>query len=395
MAKKPAAKVAPKTVQPSGKLTEFTAGAVKDAVAAAGGKSSNKLVALPVDSIHVMPGFNLRVTDAPDYQAALVDLKDSILLEGFYPSKPLSVFAAEIDGEITTVLVDGHRRLAAVKMAIAEGADIEMLPVVYKAPTSTDLDLAVALEKENASRPLSMYERAVLCHRMMKAGEDEDAVAARLNVTVRHVNDLKVLIAAPKAVRDLIKAGRISATEAVAQLRKEGGAEKIIEAAEKAAEKAKKAADDKAARQDARVTRQSIEDGGAADDGPKVKMVTIRNNFQVTEGSEFSYEDAAPFLTIIGDETWFKNARKKTNRIALETISVEVKIRRPKQEDAEDAGVVEEEIVLTAAQKKAADKAAAKAAKTAEEAGLDDDFDDAPDLASLGIADRADTSAEL
>lgn len=389
-------------------LTEFTAAHIADAVAATGAKKTGAQYSVPINALTVVPGFNLRITDGDTYKEGLKELCDSMLLEGYFQSKPLSVFAAEIDGKSVIAIIDGHRRYEAALMAIEEGAEIDTLPVVFKKTDQTDLDLAVAIEKENRSVPLSMLERGVLAKRMMGAGETEEAVAERLQVTVRHVNDLKILMAAPKDVRDLVKNGKVSATEAVAQLRKDPEGKKMLEAAAKAAAKA---AETGAGGERSRVTRQTIEDGETPS---TVKMATHRGNFQVKAGAEFAYEDAAPYLSLIGDETWFKKARKQTMRIALEDISIEVKVRRPVKavEEADDAGLEAAEPVAetrkapakmaapakgaaTNGKGKPAPSKAAAPAKTGrgrtqpsgEDLGLDDDDGGAPDLKALGIVD--------
>lgn len=378
----------PKTSNPSLKMIEFTASSIADAITATGAKKSGKLLLVPVDNITEVPGFNLRI-ETPEYLEGIQELKQSMLLEGFYDSKPISGFAAQIDGEDKIVVIDGHRRFAAAKAAIADGMDLEVLPVVLKKPTSSALDLAVSLHKENTSVGLSMLERAVLAHRMLRAGENEDSVAERLQVTVRHVNDLKVLMAAPRAIRDLVKDGKLAATEAVTQLRKDPTGAKLLEAMEKT----EKAAADKIASKggvkEAKLTRQTIEGDGT----PAVKMQVHRANFQVTAGATFVYEDAEPYLRLLGDDTWFKAARKKTERIALETVSVEVKIRRPKSAAETEA---EAEAATTAADAKAKGGRPKRSVPDELDDGLGGDDDDgAPDLRALGIAEPAGASAEL
>lgn len=362
-------------------MIEFEASTVAEAVAATGAKKSGKLLLVPVENITIMPGFNLRVTEGEAYKAGIDDLKQSILLEGFYDSKPLSCFAANVDGESKMVVIDGHRRYEAVQAAIAEGATIAELPVVLKKPASSAIDLAVSLIAENAGVPLSMLERAINANRMLKAGMSDDDVAARLNVTPRHISDLKVLIGAPKAIRDLVRDGKLSATEAVTRLRKDpdGGADKLVEAAAKAEEKAAERGE-----RSAKLTKTTIENNAE----PTIRMQTYRSNFSVKEGTTFIYEDAEPFLRVIGDESWFKKARKQTERIALETIEVEVKIRRPKSADEAAA-----EAETPAAAPRKSGRKAPVAAPDDDGLGADDFGDDAPNLRDLGIAEPA--GAEL
>lgn len=380
MAKTPKAPKAAAVVRPSLKLTEFEASNVAEVIAATGATKSGKLIMVPVDSIYVIPGFNVRITDSPEYREGIAELAESITTEGFYDTQPLGCYPAVIEGEPKMALISGHRRYEAALKAIADGAEIERLPVVLKKPTSSSIDLAVSLHKENTGVRPSMMERAVLAKRLLATGLSEAEVASRLNVTERHVSDLKVLIGAPKAVRDLVSGGKISPTEAVTQLRKDGGADKIIAAAAKAEEKAaeRAAAKGATAGKAEKLTRQSIENDGA----PVVKMQTFRNNFAVKTGEVFVFEDAEPYLKLIGEQDWFKASRKKTERVALEPIEVEVKIRRQKSAAETEA---EAEAAAAATAKGAKGKKPAPAADELDDSTVDDGFDDAPNLRDLGI----------
>ena len=59
------------------------------------------------------------------------------------------MYVALIDGKSVLVLYDGHRRLAAAKLARSEGAEINFVPAVT-APKGTSMeDLTVALVVAN------------------------------------------------------------------------------------------------------------------------------------------------------------------------------------------------------------------------------------------------------
>ena len=214
-AKAPRAKAAPPS-RVKTTMVEFTPGTAGDALTNSGATKTGKLYMVDLDNIAVMPGFNLRVTDTQEYKDGIRELADSIKSEGFYDTQPLGVFPAEINGETKLVLISGHRRYEAAKLAISESADIARLPVVLKKPGSTDLQLAMSLHKENTHVRPTMLERAVLANRMAKAGMDDDDIAAHFGVTNKHVRDLKVIMNAPRGVRDLIRDGKIAAYEAIA-----------------------------------------------------------------------------------------------------------------------------------------------------------------------------------
>jgi len=370
---------ATKAKGPSLKMIEFTAAAIKDAIAATGAKKSGKLLLVPLDQITEAPGFNLRI-DNEKYRAGIAKLAKSIEAEGFYESHPLSGFAAEIDGAAKIVVIDGHRRFQALQQLAANGFEFDGIPVVLKPGDADSLDLAVALDKENSAEELSMLERAVLAKRMLTAGLARKEIADRLDCSERHVGDLLVLIDAPKAIRDLVRDGKIAAYEAIAKMRKEGGADKILEAAAKAdelaAEKAEKAT---------KLTKTTLETGGVKP--PKLQV--FKMNFKATAGSPFEYEDVEPFLGLLGDEDWFKPVRKKSQRMALSDMQIEVTIRRPKT-DTEVEAEADSKVAADAAKppKAGRKQPAADPDLDDDDGGLGDD-DGAVDLRALGIAEPA------
>jgi len=389
MAKKPPQTKVAKIASPSLKLTEFTPSSMADVIAATGATKSAKMLMVPIDQIVEVPGYNFRITDTDDYRAKVLELKESIMAEGYYDSQPLGCFPALVDGEPKMVLISGHGRFEAAKLAVAAGADIDRLPVVLKKAGSSNVDLAVSLHKENINARPTMLEQAVLVHRLYKSGMTDTEVAERLNITERAVGDLKVLIAAPRDLRDMVKHGTISATELITRLKKDkdGGAEKVREAAAKAEEAAEKkrlareavgAANGATPPVRTRLTKGSIDNDGVKP--PRLKLHT--SGFAAKTGETFSYADAEPFLRVIGDETWFKNGRKKTERVAIEPIEVEVKIRRlPSAAD-------EQQQQQQQAQASIADELDDPLADD-EEDGIEND-DDAPDLLGLGIAEPTD-----
>lgn len=232
------AKKAPaKAPMPSPKFeTEFTPGSAKSAATDAGAKKAEMLMISP-DQIEVIDGFNVRI-ETPDYKEHVANVKNSIIANGFYSNKPLAVYVLKTeDGKSRFGLIDGHTRLRAVKDAIFEGAAIEAIPVVVKPQTNTAEDLMVALVQDNEGRPLNPYERAIVVKRLEGYGWDDKTIAEKLGVTDRYVADLKVLAGAPAKVRDLVLRGKVAATEAVKQLRKDAGkAAAVLDAAVKDAE---------------------------------------------------------------------------------------------------------------------------------------------------------------
>ena len=205
---------------------ELSAGKVKDAMRDAGASSSD-LWKVPVDEIRVIPGFNVRQHDE-NYKAHVAGLCSSIVANGFRQDKPLAGYVGLEDKKSVIYLTDGHCRLAAVQMAIQQGCEIETLPVVVS-PKGTNMeDLTVALVTSNNGKPLSPYETALVCKRLIGYGMEEAEIARRLSFTAPYVSGLLGLAGAPKRVRDLVVRGEVSATTAMEAVRKHGD-----EAAEK------------------------------------------------------------------------------------------------------------------------------------------------------------------
>lgn len=211
---------------------ELVPGIAKDALSAAGAKAVASAVhMIPVGALRVIEGFNVRVTGTKDYDAGIAELTNSILSEGFYKDKPLVGYAGKDGDESVIYLTDGHRRLEAVKKAIAGGAnEIEAVPVIVKPASTNMVDLTVALAKTGTA--LSPYELSIIVKRLIGYGVDEGNVAQRLGVTKRYVSDLMVLQGAPTKVRNMVMNGQVSATLAIQALREDPAAaeKKLAEA---------------------------------------------------------------------------------------------------------------------------------------------------------------------
>lgn len=214
-------------------------GNVKSAMKIAGAGSSDLWFA-PINQIHVMEDFNVRVHDA-DYDSHIRTLVDSIKVNGFLRSKPLEVVIVR-EGEHNVIKVtDGHSRLAAAKIAREEGVEIETLPLVTR-PSGTSMeDLVVGLVTSNTGRPLQPLELSAVCKRLVNLGMPEPEIAKRLGFSPQYVARLLALAAAPRTLHSLIAKGTVSATLAMETLRETGGdGAKAVERLSKAVEKSQK-----------------------------------------------------------------------------------------------------------------------------------------------------------
>lgn len=183
--------------------------------------SKGNQIRVLVEDLLVIEGFNPR-TPGPELEAHIRDLANKILANGFYDHKPLSC-AGGFRGKKPVLYVhDGHCRLAAVKLAISEGAQIDDLPVVIKDRSCSEEDLLVGMVNSNEGRPLSALELAIVCKRLLGFGWNASRIAQSISKTDDYVGKLLILAGAPKAIREMVEQGKVSAALATQALVRHG-----------------------------------------------------------------------------------------------------------------------------------------------------------------------------
>lgn len=200
---------------------ELLPGSVKSAMKAVGASSSDLWKVSP-HLIKVLPGYNARIRNE-NYNQVVQEIKSSILANGFYVDKPLSGYVNKAeDGSDEIILIGGHRRLEAVLLAIAEGAEITEVPVVIKPRGTSVEDLLVDLKTGNDGNPLTVLEQAIVCQRLAAFNWSSQTIATRLGYTSQRVDELLLLASAPAKIRDHVAADRISASLAIKLLVQHG-----------------------------------------------------------------------------------------------------------------------------------------------------------------------------
>ncbi len=174
-----------------------------------------------VADIHVMPGYNVRSNNAKN-AAHIRALADSMKREGYYPASCLEGVVLREGGKDVVYLTGGHCRLAAVEIAISEGAVIERLPMVFAPPGTSQEDLTVAMAKGNSGKPIEPYEMGLLCKRLSRLNCDVQTIAERMNLGVAYVEGLLLLVSAPANIRDMVIHETVSATVAITALKTHG-----------------------------------------------------------------------------------------------------------------------------------------------------------------------------
>lgn len=206
---------------------ELFPGSVKKFAGATGTKSRDLWQVEP-EQIRLLDGFNVRERNEA-FHAHVRSLADSMKAEGFKQHKPLAGYVAKEDSVDVLYVYDGHCRYEGALLAISEGAEIRHIPVVVSQAGANIEDLTVELVRSNEGKPLTPIEKAVVCKRLLGYGWQIAEVAKRLGFTAQYVADLLLLLAAPQRVRKMVTDGEVSATLAIASVKKDGpkAAEKL------------------------------------------------------------------------------------------------------------------------------------------------------------------------
>jgi ParB/RepB/Spo0J family partition protein len=178
-------------------------------------RTDNGMAALP-DHIRIRDGFNLRDVNAADYEADIQALMDHIKRGGKYPA--LEVVLSD-DGQGVDV-VDGHRRLTAIRRLIEQGDPIEYIRI--EPFVGNLVDQLQRIMTSNEGRKLSALEIAEGYRRLAAYNLTPDDIARRVGKTRQHVDQMLILASAPHEVQQMVKDGDVSATEAIITVRQHG-----------------------------------------------------------------------------------------------------------------------------------------------------------------------------
>ncbi|VVE36101.1 hypothetical protein PTE31013_03931 [Pandoraea terrigena] len=200
--------------------TDIAFGGVKSLMTLIKAKSRD-LYQVPIELIQELPNFNVRVHDEV-YDAHVDYLAQSILENGFYQDKPLAGYVGNVDGKNVIYLTDGYSRFKGIARANKQGASITTVPMVFKSAATSIEDLTVALVTSNEGKPLTPFEKGIVCKRLEGYGMERTEIAKRLKISSVYVGQLLTLMGAPKEIRMLVQAGKLSAENALAAIKKHG-----------------------------------------------------------------------------------------------------------------------------------------------------------------------------
>lgn len=192
------------------------------------GVEGGTLMQVPVGDLQVLKGLNVRVE-----LTNLDELQASIEANGFYADKPLAGYMTTDD---KIVIVDGHRRLAAV--TAINGLDepvIPTLPVIVKPESASLSDLTIAMVQSAEGVTLTMFEKGLAVRRLLNQGMTKEDIATRLGNTVKTLDNWITVASAPAKARDLLLDGKVTSTQVLrAMVKPEKAAETLSAMVEKA-----------------------------------------------------------------------------------------------------------------------------------------------------------------
>jgi len=160
------------------------------------------------------PGYNLRMDDEA-LEAHVEAITEHLLAGGTIPALEVIVLA---DGNIA--VRDGHCRRRAVLRAIERGANIPF--VKCEQYRGGDADQVLLMITSSQGKALTVLETSLGYLRLLRFNWSEEAIAARVNKTRKHVEQMLVLATANTDVHELVKKGLVSATTAIDALNEYG-----------------------------------------------------------------------------------------------------------------------------------------------------------------------------
>jgi len=177
-------------------------GAFKDDI------NKGNLYSLPPSMILEEPGFNKRNYETDRVQEHIQDLKFAYMRGDPVPP----IYVKVVNGEV--FVKDGHLRRIAMNLAIAEGVEIERTPVLTW--DGDEISETLMILTSNNGLKLEPLERAAVYHTLKAVHGLTDAeIADRTNKSVTHVKQQLDLINLPAAVKKMVQANEVSATQAL------------------------------------------------------------------------------------------------------------------------------------------------------------------------------------
>jgi ParB/RepB/Spo0J family partition protein len=156
--------------------------------------------------IVIRHGWNSRDFDLPENIAHVDQLAESIREVGV--KEPLAGYHEE--GEF--ILTNGESRLRAVLKLIAEGHEVETVPVQPEPRHATEAEHVLSQIIRNSGKPFTPIENARVFARLLGMGMTNKEIAGKVGMTPERVAQIAKLDSVTPTVREHIKKGEITST---------------------------------------------------------------------------------------------------------------------------------------------------------------------------------------
>src|SRR5574343_523122 len=158
-------------------------------------------------------GFNLR-EEGPELDEYIEALANYIMSNGVP-----GVLLIDMEGD-DPVVIDGHCRRRAALIAIERGAELKSVPCRMTDKYSSEVDRIAHLITSNSGRQLTPMEKAGVVKRLRAFNLSNNEIATKLGMTAAYVGQLLELSGAPEYVTEMVKAGEVSASTAMQEVKK-------------------------------------------------------------------------------------------------------------------------------------------------------------------------------
>lgn len=163
------------------------------------------ILKIDISKIKEQQGFNTRY-DLGDLQ----ELKQSIISEGL--KRQLKCKRVGDD----YILTDGHRRFAAMQIALSEGIILPKIKVEVEPDSYTDEKRTLDIILLNQGKPLTLLEEARVYQRgVTEYGWTAFDISKKTGKTKSHIHNLIMLANSDKRIQELVIANKVSALSAV------------------------------------------------------------------------------------------------------------------------------------------------------------------------------------
>ena len=159
------------------------------------------LMSVPASKLWINAGFNVR----QDY-GNLEELMMSIIEGGL--QVPIKAKQFDVENDKWEV-IDGHRRLEAIKMAIGRGHEIPYVDVLVFKGNMEDQVFSMLITG-TGQKPLTEFEQSEAIGRLVDVGQRPEDIAKKIGKSTPHVYHLLKIYSLPEKYKQKIKEGYIS-----------------------------------------------------------------------------------------------------------------------------------------------------------------------------------------